>query len=170
MAMAITDQTDPAPRKGPSMIVQIAVLLVLTGAAVGGGWFAGNHLGADTGAIEPAAHPAPAEVVSSGDKAEGGGAPISELLVNLAPITTNLAAPNEIWARLEVTLLLDSPQPPELIETVHQDLLAYLRTVKMHQIEGASGYQHLKADLDERARIRSDGHVKQVLVRTLLFE
>ena len=40
----------------------------------------------------------------------------------------------------------------------------------MHQIEGASGYQHLKADLDERARIRSDGHVKQVLVRTLLFE
>jgi len=98
MAMAITDQTEPAPRKGPSLIVQIAVLLVLTGAAVGGGWFAGNHLGADAGAIGPAAHPAPGEVVSGGAKEEEGhgDAPVSPLLVNLAPITTNLAAPNEI--------------------------------------------------------------------------
>ena len=45
-----------------------------------------------------------------------------------------------------------------------------MRTVKLHQIEGASGFQHLKADLEERAAIRSDGHVKQVLIRTLLFE
>ena len=45
-----------------------------------------------------------------------------------------------------------------------------IRTVKMHEIEGASGFRHLKEDLEERAAIRSDGHVKQVLIRTLLFE
>jgi len=45
-----------------------------------------------------------------------------------------------------------------------------VRTVKLHQIEGASGYQHLKADLEERAALRSEGHAKQILIRTLLVE
>ena len=53
---------------------------------------------------------------------------------------------------------------------IHQDILAYVRTLKLHQIEGSSGLIHLKADLDERAAIRSDGHVKRVLIRTMLFE
>ena len=91
-------------------------------------------------------------------------------MVPLAPITTNLAAPDNIWVRLELSLVLDAPQPAELAERIHQDLLAFVRTLKMHQIEGASGFRHLKADLEERAAIRSDGHVKEVLIRTLLFE
>ena len=90
--------------------------------------------------------------------------------VQLAPIVTNLAAPTEVWVRLEACLVLDEAQSQELSEQIHQDLLAYLRTLKMHQVEGASGYLHLKADLRERAAIRSDGHVKDVLIRTLLFE
>jgi flagellar FliL protein len=40
----------------------------------------------------------------------------------------------------------------------------------MHQVEGASGFLHLKADLQERAAMRGDGHVKDVLIRTLLYE
>ena len=91
-------------------------------------------------------------------------------LVQLAPITTNLASPAEVWIRLEASVLYDAPQPPEMTEQIHQDLLALVRTLKMHQIEGASGYQHLKADLEERAAIRSGGHAKQVLIRTLLLE
>ncbi|TIS84784.1 MAG: flagellar basal body-associated FliL family protein, partial [Mesorhizobium sp.] len=83
---------------------------------------------------------------------------------------TNLAAPSEIWIRLEASVLYDAPQPQEMTEQIHQDLLAFVRTLKMHQIEGASGYQHLKADLDERAALRSGGHVKQVLIRTMLLE
>jgi flagellar FliL protein len=71
---------------------------------------------------------------------------------------------------LEASVLYDAPQPPEMTEQIHQDLLAFVRTLKLHQIEGASGYQHLKADLDERAALRSGGHVKQVLVRTMLLE
>ena len=65
---------------------------------------------------------------------------------------------------------MQPPADPGLADAIHQDLLAFVRTVKMHQIEGASGFQHLKADLAERASIRSDGHVKAVLIRTLLFE
>lgn len=173
--MALVEQAPPA-RKGPSMIVQGGVLLVLTLLTAGLGWFAGNYLG--QGASQETAS------APSGDHAAGGGgghgeegkegegdeAPVNPRLVPLAPMTTNLAAPDSVWVQLELTLLVDAPQPPELIETVHQDLFAYMRTVKLHQIEGASGYRHLKAELEERARIRSDGHVQQVLVRTLIFE
>jgi len=171
--MAVAEAAPP-PKKGPSLLVQGAVVLVLTLAALGGGWFAGNRLSAElqiSGGSEPApaSHATPA---GHGDAQGGTGedAPANPLLVSLAPMTTNLAAPDTVWVQMELALLLDQPQPPEMIETIHQDLFAYLRTVKLHQIEGASGYRHLKGDLEERARIRSDGHVKQVLIRVLIFE
>ncbi len=90
-------------------------------------------------------------------------------LVALAPITTNIASPADTWIRMEVSVVYDGPQPAAMSEDIHQDLLALVRTLKMHQIEGASGYQHLKADLEERASIRSQGHAKQIH-QTLLVE
>lgn len=182
MTMALTDATAPPARKGPSLMIQGVVLLVLTGTAIGMGWFAGGYLGKEA-AIKGGAEATSAAPTAGGHgaPAKGGGhgeAPAGEhgepagnpLLIDLAPMTTNLAAPSQTWVRTELSLVLDAPQPPDLIETVHQDLFAYLRTVKLHQIESASGYQHLKADLEERAALRSDGHVKSVLIRTLLFE
>lgn len=176
--MAVTEVSAPPVAKGPSLIVQAAVLLVMTAAAVGGGWFAGGYLGKEAGqeaatATEPApaaagGHGAPAG--EGGEEGKGEEAPVNPLLVPLEVMTTNLAAPSKVWARLELSLLLDEPLSQDMVETIHQDLFAYVRTLKLHQIEGASGFQHLKADLEERARIRSDGHVKQILVRTLLFE
>jgi len=71
---------------------------------------------------------------------------------------------------MEVSIVLDEPRDPDLPGIIQQDLLSYLRTVKMHEVEGASGFRHLRENLEERAAIRSDGHVKQVLIRTLLFE
>ncbi|WP_394886675.1 flagellar basal body-associated FliL family protein [Mesorhizobium sp. AaZ16] len=162
--MAITDQA-PTPPKGPSLLVQMAVLLGMTAAAIVLGWASGIYLNGSSEPAEPVAHATEAHGEAAPEGAEG-----ARTVVPLASITTNLAAPEQVWIRLEASVVLDEPQPQELIETIHQDLLAYLRTVKLHQVEGASGFQHLKADLEERAKIRSDGHVKQFLIRTLLFE
>jgi flagellar FliL protein len=168
--MAITDQTAPPPR-GHSLVIQGAVLLLMTAAAIGGGWFAGDYLGKNSAPAAEQATTSQAQAGSRGAESGQGQAPaVGPVLVPLESMTTNLAAPTTVWIRLEMSLLLAEPLPPELVETIHQDLFAYLRTVKLHQIEGASGYQHLKEDLEERARIRSDGKVKQILVRTLLFE
>jgi flagellar FliL protein len=71
---------------------------------------------------------------------------------------------------LEIALAPEGPLDNMLAEEIRNDILAYLRTVRPHQIEGASGYRHLKADIEERAAIRSGGLVKTVLVRSLLFE
>jgi flagellar FliL protein len=166
-----TVEETPAP-KGPSLVIQIAMFVAMTVAALGIGWFSGSYLKSSEAppSVTPAAdksdgnHEAKAK---DGESHDPGAGP---LLVQLAPITTNLASPAAVWVRLDASIVLDAPQPPALAEAIHQDLLALMRTLKMHQIEGASGFQHLKADLNERAAIRSDGHVTDVLIRTLLFE
>ncbi|RWA73888.1 flagellar basal body-associated FliL family protein [Mesorhizobium sp.] len=164
--MANVEQAQP--KKGPSLVIQLAALLVMTGAAVGLGWVSGGYLKQGEA---PAPVPAAPENAGTAEKAaEGDKAAPGPTVVQLAPITTNLASPSEVWIRLEASVLYDAPQPADMTEQIHQDLLAFVRTLKMHQIEGASGYQHLKADLDERAALRSGGHVKQVLVRTMLLE
>ncbi|MDX8446991.1 flagellar basal body-associated FliL family protein [Mesorhizobium captivum] len=163
--MANVEQAQP--KKGPSLVVQLAMLLAMTGAAIGLGWVSGGYLKQGEA---PAPVPAAPENAGTAEKTEADKAAPGPTVVQLAPITTNLASPSEVWIRLEASLLYDAPQPPEMTEQIQQDLLAYVRTLKMHQIEGASGYQHLKADLDERAALRSGGHVKQVLIRTMLLE
>jgi flagellar FliL protein len=154
--------------KGPSIVVQLLLLVLLTGAALGTGWLTGSMLHGDapvegTGKQVGADH--------GYDEEPGSDDAAEELhIFRLETITTNLADPTEIWARMEVALVFDDVPDPVLAEQIHQDFLAYLRTVKARQIQGASGFQHLKTDLEERARIRSNGHVKQILIRTLLFE
>lgn len=187
MTMAAAEEAPPA-KKGPSLVIQIVVLLVLTGAAAGGAWFAGGFLrsGQDGGAPAAAeAAPAPAaaehgadahgEAASGHDEAKSGHdakpAPGGPSVVPLAPITTNLAQPADTWLRIELAVVFDkTPEDPHLADAIQQDLLAYVRTLKLHQIEGASGFQQLHADLDERASIRSNGLASRVLIRTLLLE
>ena len=163
--MAIVDDTEP-PKTGPSLILQIALLAGLTVVAIGIGWASGFYL---IDGQQPAAaseeHAVPKAVEATLSEAhEAMG------VVYLEPITTNLAGPNSTWVRIELALVFDGGIDLLMAQTVHQDILAYLRTVKMHQVEGASGFQHLRSDIEERAAIRSGGKVKDILVRTLLFE
>lgn len=169
--MANVEQIQPL--KGPSFIVQIGMLLMMTVAAVGMGWLSGAYL--KKGSEPPVVQSAEATQEAAKSKAgsghgEAGPSAAGQLLVDLTPITTNLASPADIWIRLEASILFDQPQPHEMGEQIQQDFFAYIRTLKMHQIEGASGYQHLRDDLQERAALRSGGHVKEVLIRTLLVE
>lgn len=180
MAATATDEAPPV-KKGPGLVIQIAVLLVMTGVAVGGGWVAGGTLRSET--PEAAEQKTPTPVKPAHGEAGGhgeakdaghGAAPAAAggpLIVPLAPITTNIAQPADTWLRMELAVVYDkAPEDPGLTDTIHQDILAYIRTIKMHQMEGPSGFLHLKADLDERAAIRSDGLAKKVLVRTMILE
>jgi flagellar FliL protein len=168
--MSDIDQFLPQ-KHGPSMVVQIGILLLMTSAAVGMGWLSGSYLKGESTPVEQVAAEAPKAHAAKDAPAEHGPATeAAGTLVQLPAITANLAAPDTMWIRLEVSLVLDAPQSADLAERVHQDLLAFVRTLRIHQVQGASAFRHLKTDLDERAAIRSDGHVKEVLIRTLLFE
>jgi len=159
----------PAPKSGPSLVVQLGALVVMTLAAAGMGWVSGGFMspgksGSEVGSAAAGSHDA------KGGGGHSDGPAKSDTIIPLAPVTTSIASPSDVWVRMEVSIVLDEPQGEELPGIIQQDLLAYIRTIKMHEIEGASGFRHLKQSLDERAAIRSDGHVKQVLIRTLLFE
>lgn len=163
--MAIVDDTTPE-KQGPSLVLQIGLLAGLTVVAIAIGWGSGLYL---TSGMTPATtqdeQPAPpAEEVSLTDMQEAMG------VVHLEPITTNLSGPTSTWVRMELALVFNGAPDLIVAQTVQQDLLAYMRTVKIHQVESASGFQHLKSDMEERAAIRSGGKVRQVLIRTLLFE
>jgi flagellar FliL protein len=176
MAAAVKDAAAEGPpaKSGPSLVVQLGALVAMTVAAAGMGWVSGGFLTGGKSGSEATAH-APA-TGAHGAKSEGGHGgsgeetPHSDTLIPLAAVTTNIASPSDVWVRMEVSIVLDEPQSEELPGIIQQDLLSYIRTVKMHEIEGASGFRHLRENLEERAAIRSDGHVKQVLIRTLLFE
>jgi flagellar FliL protein len=168
-----TVEQAPAKKAGPSIVIQVAILAMMTVAAVGTGWLSGAYLNSTTQHDEPqatASEPAAkghgeAKGGAKGEKAKG------PQVIDLAPITTNLAAPTDTWVRLDLSIQLDAPtEDATLADTIQQDLLAFIRTVKLHQVEGASGFQHLKSDLAERASIRSNGLVKAVYIRTLIFE
>jgi flagellar FliL protein len=160
----------PPAKGGASLVVQLGLLVALTAAAAGMGWVSGGFLtGGKTGEAGAAHAPSAGDHgAATGD--HGAASPGSDTVIPLAAITTNIASPRDVWVRMEVSIVLDEPRDPDLPGIIQQDLLSYLRTVKMHEVEGASGFRHLRENLEERAAIRSDGHVKQVLIRTLLFE
>lgn len=157
-----------AKKKSPLMLILGVVGLTLIGA--GGGWFLGNMIAPPAPAEE---HAAPA-AGHGGHGEEGKGIQKIATEVNgvvlLDPITTNLAYPSDNWVRLEVALAFKGPPELPLAEEIHQDILAYMRTVSLQQIEGPRGFQYLRDDIQERVDLRSKGKVSKVMFRTMVIE
>jgi flagellar FliL protein len=94
-------------------------------------------------------------------------------LMDLPPIISNLSEPANSWVRLQAAIIYDNklePKPQMLAATISADVLAYLKTVTVAQIAGASGLEHLREDLNERVAIRSDGHVHELIIETLVVQ
>ncbi|MCR6501045.1 flagellar basal body-associated FliL family protein [Shinella sp. CPCC 101442] len=164
--------------KKPSIVITIAIIAVLTLFAGGGGWVVGNML-APPPAEKPAEEAAKAEPAAGGH-GEGGKAEAGEEvphistaangIVLLDPITSNLAYPSENRVRLEVALMFKGVADVKLAEEVHQDIMAYMRTVTLQQVQGPRGFQYLRDDLQERVDLRSEGRVTNVMFRTFVIE
>ena len=149
---------------GPSLGQFIMAMIVVTVlAGVVGGVFAPR-----LAARDPGAKPA-----QTGEATAEPGAPPKVNLVDLPPIVTNLGSPQETWVRLETSMVFDPAavkQPETLAAQIANDILAYMRTVSLTQIQGPIGLQNLRQDLNERAAIRSSGAVKELAIRTLVLQ
>jgi len=90
----------------------------------------------------------------------------------LPVILTNLADQVRTGVRLEGHALLRdaSDDDPELVARIVQDVVALLRTMELRHLEGASGLSALREELAERARLRSDGRVSEILIQGLIVE
>ena len=49
-------------------------------------------------------------------------------------------------------------------------MLAFVRTLTLAQLQGASGLQHLREDLNERVAIRTDGHIHELMIEMLVIQ
>lgn len=147
------------------MIGFLAVTLALAGVGAGGGFFLVRH------AMEVARSEAKSEseAAKAEVKADYAG---TRKAAGLPPIITNLATPGT-WVRLEAAVVYDEAEgklPPALPAEITEDILAFLRTLTVGHITGPSGFLHLKDDLNERAALRSNGVVKDVLIQMLVIE
>src|SRR5690606_7031411 len=124
------------------------------------GWFVGNMLA-----------PPPSDTLAEAGKQAGEGGASGEAgdiahisteangIVLLDPITSNLAYPSDNRIRMEVALMFNGAPDVALAEEIHQDILAYMRTVSLQQVQGPRGFQYLREDLQERVDLRSEGRV-----------
>ncbi|CAN2533799.1 hypothetical+protein [Methylocapsa aurea] len=176
----------------------VLALVVATALGAGGGGFLGFTLTGDTAATakpsanepsaaEPQQHESapPKKSAEPADKGHGGhgaAAPAEGAakdgaakmkLKELAPIVTNLAVPETGWVRLQASIVYDSqavPQPDILVSQVTADIVAFLRTMTLTSLEGSDGLRRLHEDLTDRAAIRSEGHIQEVIIQALVVQ
>jgi flagellar protein FliL len=151
----------PAPQLFPSLLPWllamggISVLAIIIGAAVG------------LAMASAARRDAQAAVIASQPNYSGVS------LVDLPPVITNLADPTSAWVRLQASVVVDrqtTTKPDVLGAEIADDILGFMKTLSLSQIGGASGLQHLREDLSERASIRSQGHVRELIIQTLVVQ
>jgi flagellar protein FliL len=140
-------------------LIELTVV-VLLGAIVGAAFEASRpqRLQGRDKPAEPAAEAPPAQ---------------PSAIVDLAPIVTNLGAPQDTWVRLEGSIIFDPktlPHPEGVAAQIGEDALAYLRTVALRQLEGPIGLENIRQDLTERAATRSGGKVREFVIRALVVQ
>lgn len=94
-------------------------------------------------------------------------------IIPIPAVLTTLAAPQGRWVRLEGSILAraDGETQSELLaERAGEQILTFLRTVKLEQIQGPSGLLALRDDLNETVSALSSGEVQAVLIHGLLVE
>jgi flagellar protein FliL len=145
-------------------------LLVLTAVATAGGYGVGSQIlsPAEKGGHISSEDGRSAETAS----AEAESAPASGELITLPPIIANLGQPSETFIRIEGSILVESGYSDAkiLAAYVSEDIVALLKTLSLDQLKGASGFNHLREDINDRVKIRSEGKAQQLIINSLVIE
>jgi flagellar protein FliL len=164
--VAMITEDDAVPKKKNTLIPMVGAVVLLSLVGGGGGWLTGKLIAPAPKPVEAAAHAPEGEKTGEHEKA----ATALPNLLELQPILTNIGYPAENLIRLQIGLVFDGAPDPALAETVNQNILNYLRTVSLQQLQGPRGFTYLKGDLEEIASLRSQGRVTKVLIRTFVVE
>jgi len=167
----MTDTNEPrsqseAARRAqrPNLIVSLGISLVI-GASVGpllGLYLLSIKEVAKREIVKPAS-----EQKASVDEIEVESRfPRDAFEIPLAPIVTTLGPDKKTNVRMELTLVAahGTPHSSILENEIREDVIAYLWGLRLSDLEGGRGFQHLRLELEERARVRSRGAVLGILV------
>lgn len=143
----------------PSLVPVAAVMLGVSVMAMGGGYFVGSSLfNAQFSSLQPK------EAATS--KQDHGGVSASTRHL-IGPIVANLRAPDRVYVRVEGIVFMLSPLPGDeiLAEHLADDILQHLRSTTLQELQGVSGMQNLRADLNELVSLRFKSRAKEFLFR-----
>ena len=158
----MADDKAKAKKKGGGLMGVVVPVLVLTLIAGGGGFVVGKQIVARAKAA-----------ATPDTKTAEVPAAVTTAVRELPPVVANLTAPEGSWVRLQIAIAYskaDTPQIEMLSTKIADDTLGYLRTLSLTQLQGASGLQHLREDLSERAAVRTEGHVKEVMIEMMVIQ
>lgn len=172
------------------LMTTMVVVLLLTLVGAGAGFAVGSLLGESTMAsAEAVAPPGPASqdtaladdpagkakeepaVQEHEDPEETHSDDIT--LAPFPPVLTTLADPKGKWIRLEGSVMIATggeKQPELLAEEAGEQILTYLRSVRLSQLQSASGILALRDDIDETVQVLSGGEIRGVLIHGLVVE
>lgn len=188
-------QSKATKDSGAMVFSVVVILLTLVGA--GSGFAVGAFLDRQSAAGEAVAtaeepeggtavkaaeaHPAPEpHGTTEATKADDPAADDEEVLdpeglkvIAFPPVLTTLSHPKGRWIRLEGSILLtaEARESPEILaERAGEQVLTYLRTLRLEQIEGPSNVLALREDLTEMLRVLSGNQIKGILINGLVVE
>jgi len=165
------EKVAPSPPGRGGIVALIATVVAVTIVAGGAGTGLGMQMAARIAkavAEQTAAAAQPASGSKSEPKISG-----DMVVKQIDPVITNLASPSDTWIRLETAMVFKNgaiENPDLMAADLRQDMVAYARTMNLAQLEGPSALQHLREDLNERAALRSDGHVSELIIQTLVVQ
>ncbi len=158
--------TTATAEKGGAPLGWLLPVLALTAVAMAGGVLVAGQIVTTvkaTLAIQSGAKAGPTDTLK----------PSQTGVKELPPMVTNLAAPNGAVIRLQAAIVYnkaDTTQLDVMAVRIADDSMAFLKTLTLAQLQGAEGLQHLREDLGERASMRSEGRVHDVLIEMLVVE
>jgi flagellar FliL protein len=171
--MAQEGEEKPA---GGSMVAFLAVLVVL--ALVGAGAGAGFSMMV----LQKPASAAAAKVkegegadvahAPAAPKDEKAGESAADLIAPLAPILVSIGGKREHFLRVELAVLFNEkvPERAALLADINTDLVAFLSTLTVEQLDSASGLEFLREDLAEIVQLRTKKRARGVILKSLMVE
>lgn len=160
----VLSTVEPAKGSAKGLVVG---LLIATVVAMGAGAGIGMQF---TSMVAPAPK---VKKVKKEEKKPVAKTYVDERVVKALPaIVANLSSPKNAWVRMEASIIIKGKEEgvDVLAAKIAQDTLAYLKTLSLSDIEGASGLAYLRGDLNERATIRSEGRVLEFVIGSLVVE
>lgn len=101
-----------------------------------------------------------------------GRFPNDAVELSIPSVITDLETNPKIRARLDLSLIVahGTPETTTLLGEVREDVIAYLKGLTLADIQGVRGFQNLREQLDDRARIRGRGTILGLLIGGLVLE
>jgi len=158
----------PQPDRKGGMMGLIVALLVSTVVGVGGGAMLALNQVDTIAAVEKKKAQAPPKKVDEALAWREDSA-----VTDLDPVIANLASPQEMWIRLEAAIVFKTGEVDDvdrLKAEVTGNILEFVRTMTIGELQGASALAHLRDDLNERTRFQTAGAVEELIIKAMVLQ